>query len=90
MSETAYTRFANRIKEHDDEAVVIHEGCWHEGPRLIRACMNTAPGWRGMSLRKLAAATKCSATYLSMVQTGKTVMSPAVFVRLAAWLEKQE
>ena len=51
--------------------------CREEGPRLIEAATQT------ISLRELGRRTGLSSTYLSLVKTGKTVLSTAAFLKIA-------
>jgi len=69
--------FAKRISAHLDEALVIREGLWHEGPRAVSAAVD-----RAGSLRKAAMAVGLSPAYLCSVQHGRFIISPTAFCDL--------
>lgn len=74
--------FAQRITRHLDEALIIREGLWHEGPAAISA----ATGKAG-SLRKAAHMIGVSPSYLSGIMHGRFVISPAAFCDLVRFVE---
>lgn len=51
--------------------------CRQHGPQLIDGATAT------ISLRELSRKTGLSITYLSLAKTGKTVLSPAAFLKIA-------
>lgn len=82
MNET----FAERIQDHLDEANIIREGLWHEGPSLIRALQDEG-NWGKNSLRKVARLTGYSPTYLSRIMHRKMIMSSRMYIKMSKALE---
>lgn len=66
-----------RIEQFYESKRLADYICRDEGPRLIQAATQT------ISLRELGRRTGLSSTYLSLVKTGKTVLSTAAFLKIA-------
>jgi len=69
--------FARRVAAWLDEGEAVRDRLLDEGKAIVGRLTAS------MSLRGLARRSYLSATYLSMIQNGRTVVSPEAFLKLA-------